>query len=249
MSFRNALQAYIDDPDRFKDVILYSDENALIIKDMYPKSIRHYLVIPKDKKVTHLHPLGAFKSDVSLFIKFDTYIEIAKRLIVDDLLESGLLSRNDSDKPYLSEFSSQFIKAGVHAVPSLNNLHIHVITNDFFSSRLKNKKHYNSFTTAFFVDYSALEPKEESDEEDPESSDSSCNTHSISKIGDSFYLQLLKSTPMRCSYCGVLFGNKFLKLKDHLEIEFCQKFKVSKTEASRIDPNESTRVLLTPKLN
>lgn len=47
--------------------------------------------------------------------------------------------------------SSWAIKKGFHAVPSLDNVHLHVITNDFVSDRLKNKKHYNSFTTDFFV--------------------------------------------------------------------------------------------------
>jgi aprataxin len=37
-------------------------------------------------------------------------------------------------------------------VPSMRQLHLHVISQDFHSANLKNKKHWNSFTTAFFLD-------------------------------------------------------------------------------------------------
>lgn len=37
-------------------------------------------------------------------------------------------------------------------VPSMRQLHLHVISQDFNSPHLKNKKHWNSFTTAFFRD-------------------------------------------------------------------------------------------------
>lgn len=34
---------------------------------------------------------------------------------------------------------------------------MHVISQDFISQSLKNKKHWNSFTTAFFKDYEEIE--------------------------------------------------------------------------------------------
>ena len=46
-------------------------------------------------------------------------------------------------------------RAGFHVVPSMKHLHLHVISQDFDSARLKNKKHYNSFTTPFFIDVEA----------------------------------------------------------------------------------------------
>ena len=38
----------------------------------------------------------------------------------------------------------------------MKNLHVHVITKDFHSIKLKNKKHYNSFNTSFFIEYDQL---------------------------------------------------------------------------------------------
>ncbi|KAM1222302.1 hypothetical protein ACFX2J_009853 [Malus domestica] len=44
--------------------------------------------------------------------------------------------------------------SGYHLVqdPSMRQLHPHVISQDFDSTHLKNKKHWNSFNTAFFRD-------------------------------------------------------------------------------------------------
>jgi len=52
---------------------------------------------------------------------------------------------NENDDPTLE------YRYGFHAVQSMNHLHMHVISQDFDSACLKNKKHWNSFTTTFFV--------------------------------------------------------------------------------------------------
>lgn len=47
-------------------------------------------------------------------------------------------------------------KMGFHAVPSMTHLHLHVVSQDFDSQCLKNKKHWNSFTTDFFVSFAEM---------------------------------------------------------------------------------------------
>ena len=42
-------------------------------------------------------------------------------------------------------------QVGFHAIPSMNQVHMHIISRDFISSALKTKKHWNSFTTEFFL--------------------------------------------------------------------------------------------------
>ena len=44
------------------------------------------------------------------------------------------------------------VRIGFHAVPSMRQLHLHVISQDFQSDALKNKKHWNSFTSEFFIE-------------------------------------------------------------------------------------------------
>ena len=113
----------MEDPKK----VLISDEKCVIIRDEYPKSRHHYLTIPKEN-------ISSLKSLDSSHV---------------DLLQ------------HMLEFSQSFNKSkhkhiefryGYHAVPSMTRLHMHVISQDFDSPCLKNKKHWNSFTTEFFID-------------------------------------------------------------------------------------------------
>merc|ERR1712187_1053163 len=45
---------------------------------------------------------------------------------------------------------------GLHSVPSLRQLHIHVLSRDFLSPCMKNAKHFNSFQNPFFVPLGAV---------------------------------------------------------------------------------------------
>lgn len=90
---------------------------------------------------------------------------------------------------------------GVHAVPSMANLHIHVISVDRHSEKLKHRKHYNSFSTPFFVPLEDF-PLSAGDER--------------RWPGREGYLK----RDFSCWRCGVNFGTGFKKLKDHLEEEF-----------------------------
>lgn len=44
-------------------------------------------------------------------------------------------------------------KIGYHASPSMQRLHIHVISKDFNSAYLKTKRHWNSFNTDNFISH------------------------------------------------------------------------------------------------
>ncbi|KAG5979396.1 hypothetical protein E4U55_005204 [Claviceps digitariae] len=90
---------------------------------------------------------------------------------------------------------------GVHAVPSMTHLHIHVLSRDMHSPAMKHRKHYNSFTTGFLVDVMDFPLRE----------DMQTELHSRSGLLDS---------ELRCWRCGRGFGNRFKMLKEHLEEEF-----------------------------
>lgn len=93
------------------------------------------------------------------------------------------------------------IKCGVHAVPSMGHLHIHVLSRDMHSPAMKHRKHYNSFNTPFLVDVADF-PLESSD-------------FRRSSKDEGFMRRDLV-----CWRCGANFGNRFKELKDHLEREF-----------------------------
>ncbi|KAG6027624.1 hypothetical protein E4U40_001451 [Claviceps sp. LM458 group G5] len=90
--------------------------------------------------------------------------------------------------------------SGVHAVPSMSHLHIHVLSRDMHSESMKHRKHYNSFNTPFLVDVMDWGARRGG--------------------GPETGLGTELSSELRCWRCGKGFGNGFKKLKEHLEEEF-----------------------------
>lgn len=64
--------------------------------------------------------------------------------LIDEL---ELLAKNVIE---LTGKSLNDFKIGYHISPSMQRLHLHVISTDFNSNYLKTKKHWNSFNTDFF---------------------------------------------------------------------------------------------------
>lgn len=101
------------------------DDRVIVIKDKYPKAQFHYLVLPK-ANIPSLWHIKKEHEDLLLHMA-----QVAK----------GLTEEHPDYEFYI----------GYHAVPSMQRLHLHVISTDFNSSCLKNKYHWNSFTTPFFL--------------------------------------------------------------------------------------------------
>ena len=113
----------VDDPQFFTK----ADELVNVIKDKYPKAKFHYLIMPKAK-------IASLKSVTS------EHVSLLKHM---EEVALGIIS---SDEHKQSTF-----KLGYHAEPSMARLHLHVISDDMNSECLKTKKHWNSFTTDFFI--------------------------------------------------------------------------------------------------
>lgn len=79
----------------------------------------------------------------------------------------------------------------------MRQLHLHVISQDFDSPSFKNKKHWNSFTTAFFHD--SVDVIDE------------IETHGSAKLND----EKLLETELRCHRCKSAHPN-IPKLKSHI---------------------------------
>lgn len=118
------LKASMQDPK----MQVYKDERVVVIKDKYPKARYHWLVLPWDS----ISSLKALRSE---------HVELLKHMqrVGDQMLQQC------PDAHKLS------FRLGYHAIPSMSHVHLHVISQDFDSPCLKNKKHWNSFTTDYFV--------------------------------------------------------------------------------------------------
>ena len=72
--WQNALISYINNPD--DPLVVYQDNDVCIIKDMYPKAERHFLVIPKK--------IGGFESiDIDSIPMIEMLYRHAKRIVVE----------------------------------------------------------------------------------------------------------------------------------------------------------------------
>ncbi len=92
------------------------------------------------------------------------------------------------------------IRLGYHSLPSLHPLHCHIISQDFDTVGLKTKKHWNSFTSPFFLDAEAVEAAVREDGR---------------VVVDKARAEALLKQPLRCHACGAGQAN-MPTLKAHL---------------------------------
>lgn len=133
-SFRDILNQYIIRPEKFgPKVVIRHNEKFVVLNDAYPKASLHLLVMPRDMEKTKLHPVTALKDKE--FFK-EVYEEV---LNVKELAAKELKRRHGGERDWTKE-----INAGIHANPSMNNIHIHVISRDMAGPALKKRIHYST---------------------------------------------------------------------------------------------------------
>ncbi|CAR28785.1 hypothetical protein ZYGR_0U01440 [Zygosaccharomyces rouxii] len=207
MFWKLALQDYIRKPQSFQETIFW-DDKVVIIGDAFPKAQFHLLVLPRDPQLTKKHPTTAFDGNEKSHLQ--PYVIKAQEYIFEKFtakfspLNGNPFFEHEQEFFDRDTFIQRFIQVGIHSAPSMDNLHVHVITKDFHSPKLKNKKHYLSFNSDFFVLWSQLPLPQTPDTKQQE--------------------QLLKNQDMVCTYCHANFKNRMQHLKEHLEIEFNKNF-------------------------
>ncbi|KAG7884810.1 hypothetical protein KL938_001067 [Ogataea parapolymorpha] len=184
MSFKYEFAKYIKNPGSCPG-LLFHDDNALIIKDLYPKSLVHYLVIPIEKTLER--PQEAFADD-EFRKKMEKYIDKAREMVVSNWPQHYTVPGGEI---------SDYIQVCCHSIPSMANLHIHVMTKDLCSERVKNKKHYNSFATQFAIRWDEFPLAAD----DPRWKEEYCKT-------------LLKQDLV---HGGINYGSSFKRLREELD--------------------------------
>ncbi|XP_061100744.1 aprataxin isoform X2 [Conger conger] len=119
------LKASMQDPT----MQVYKDEMVVVIKDKYPKARYHWLVLPWEA-VASLRALQGAHCGLLRHMQ-----RVAERMVQQ-----------------CPDAQSLRFRMGYHAIPSMSHVHLHVISQDFDSPCLKNKKHWNSFTTDYFIE-------------------------------------------------------------------------------------------------
>jgi len=210
-SGRDGLAAYTVDPASFPSSrVVYYNDKFVVINDLYPKASVHLLILPRDTTKNVMEPQDAFDDPAFLA---DCREELKQvRVIVASELRRKFGQFSKTEKPRLDAMISDIppdelppgrdwdkeIISGIHANPSMNHLHIHVLSREMVSEPMKRSNHYLSFTTDFLVDLDQF-PLSEDDH----------RRRYAHFPGD-----------MLCWRCGRNYGNRMKKLKEHLEDEF-----------------------------
>eukprot|EP01108_Squamamoeba_japonica_P004108 TRINITY_DN329_c0_g1_i1.p1 TRINITY_DN329_c0_g1~~TRINITY_DN329_c0_g1_i1.p1 ORF type:complete len:211 (+),score=5.53 TRINITY_DN329_c0_g1_i1:168-800(+) len=129
--WNQALLTPLRNPETTAGVVRHTKQ-VVIIHDKYPKSQLHWLVLARDESLNAVDDLKP------------EHIPLVEHMIAE-----AQAALNDAAEGVLPEYKIRF---GFHAVPSMKVLHMHVISQDFDSTCLKNKKHVNSFMSSFFLD-------------------------------------------------------------------------------------------------
>ena len=216
---RDGLGAYIANPASFPaSRVIYHDDKWVVINDLFPKSSIHVLLLPRDPSKQLQHPFDAFQ-DTNFLSEVQAEVRKVRTLVAKELHRRfGKFSALDqkrqkamdeldpsadtepADLPPGRNWSASII-SGVHAGPSMNHLHVHILSIDRHSECMRHRKHYNSFSTPFLIDVE----KFPLDKQDP-----------LRHPGREKYLE----RDLVCWRCQRKFGNKFARLKAHLEEEF-----------------------------
>uniref|UniRef100_A0A8C0CBH2 Aprataxin n=1 Tax=Balaenoptera musculus TaxID=9771 RepID=A0A8C0CBH2_BALMU len=112
---------------------VYKDEQVVVIKDKYPKARHHWLVLPWAS-------ISSLKAVTGEHLELLRHMHTVGEKVIADFAGSSKLR----------------FRLGYHAIPSMSHVHLHVISQDFDSPCLKNKKHWNSFNTEYFLESQAV---------------------------------------------------------------------------------------------
>ncbi|KAG2078122.1 HIT-like protein [Suillus decipiens] len=199
-------------------VLLSHSETCLTVFDAFPKSIFHFLVIPRVRPPFNVYQLANLRS----LLKCEK--NHAKELLADLSREADNVKKM-IESEMLKKYGFRWeIWMGFHAVPSMEHLHLHVLSADLCSPRMKLKKHYNSFhpKLGFFIHLSDVLSWFEAE---------SSYYKTISQLKRSEYDPLLKED-LSCWKCDRELSN-MPKLKSHLQEEFDKLSDQEKEKAKR----------------
>lgn len=216
---RMGLGAYLVDPASWpSSAVIYHTDDFVIIHDKFPKATVHTLLLPRSAKHNLQHPFDALEDAEFLAtvraeahkLKVLAAKELQRRLgaySAADAKRQAILDGNaeldpgsGGELPAGRDWAAE-IMCGVHAVPSMSHIHIHVLSRDMHSAAMKHRKHYNSFTTPFLVDIDDFPLAKDDPRRDTRQAG---------------YLR----RDLKCWRCGRNFGNQFQRLKEHLDVEF-----------------------------
>ncbi|GAB7357988.1 hypothetical protein MBLNU230_g0155t1 [Neophaeotheca triangularis] len=206
------LGIYTADPNGpGRDRVVTFNDDFVIIRDLFPKSMTHLLILPRDREKQLLRPQEAF--DDPEFLEKCRREEATVRAMVAEELRRTYAKDSSREKARMAAMETEDppedfelpagrdwnngIISGIHANPSMAHLHIHVMSRDMCGPSMNKVNHYLSFNTGFLVGLDQFPLAEED------------------------YRRNFKQMQeeLICWRCGRDFGRSFAKLRAHLKDE------------------------------
>ncbi|EKM76481.1 hypothetical protein AGABI1DRAFT_122637 [Agaricus bisporus var. burnettii JB137-S8] len=138
----------------------HSDRN-MTIYDAYPKSMFHFLVLPRASSTSNKLaspetgggvvsqkrlPLASDLSSLRTLLNSKNVDKQGAKDILTSMKDEGMKMKNEIEREMEKRYGFVWdVWMGFHGAPSMEHLHMHVISSDLVSEKLKHKKHYNSF--------------------------------------------------------------------------------------------------------
>ncbi|XP_055546952.1 aprataxin-like protein [Wyeomyia smithii] len=144
-------------------LVLFRSDLAAVIRDKYPKSNHHFLVLPWEN----------INTVYQLSLKHVTLLR--------DMYDLAMKSIQNT------RVKLEYFKIGFHMRPSMNRLHLHVISKDFRGAGLKRIRHWTHFNTAFFMPYQDVLDE--------------LLEHGTIIARSTAYIEKLLSAPLLCNQC------------------------------------------------
>ncbi|KAF4608416.1 GTPase activating protein [Pleurotus pulmonarius] len=214
------LYALKTDPSTLPPTILFShDDHHLVVFDAFPKGIFHFLLLPRVQEPFSTADLSNLRS----LLKCD---RDSVKATLEQWKEDAKVVVKDIEDEMVSRYGFKWdIWVGFHAVPSMEHIHLHIVSSDLCSEKLKHKKHYNSFhpKLGFFLHLDEVLSWFDTE------SDSYFAT--MAKLDKHKYEALLKED-LSCWRCGLSQKN-MPTLKAHLQTEFDELTKKEKAKQAR----------------
>jgi len=204
-----ALRTYAQTaPESLPSSILFKHSSKNItVFDAYPKSIFHFLILPRiqepDLDASVLANLGGLLSGD----------KVKAKKVITSLWEDAQAVKKEILDEMVGRYGFRWdVWIGFHGAPSMQHLHLHVLSADLLSDKMKNKKHYNSFhpKLGFFLH---LEDILEWFDAEP-----TFFSNTVKALKPSKYEPILKE-PLICFHCHSEMKN-IPVLKKHLEEEW-----------------------------
>lgn len=222
-------------PSQLPSSVLFSHtDRTMTIFDAYPKSIFHFLILPRvaaqpstpisignpsnedklhvSERTTTLPPSVTDLSSLRALLNSERTSKDQAKEIILSLKEDALRAKKEIEGEMEKRYGFIWdIWIGFHAVPSMEHIHLHVLSADLCSERMKIKKHYNSFhpKLGFFLHVDQILSWFDAE---------ISYFENISKLLPTEYEHLLKK-PLICFHCDAEKKN-MPTLKAHLKEEW-----------------------------